>query len=121
MAAAPDVPLGTQTIVGARPMMTFAGRGNAAATVTTVASVPSIVWVGSSMSDLTRLWQLRAARAAEGGACRRLLQAPFAGAVEDAWADPEPHYGHYSLHVSLAAIFARDVGQTNPLLTGGLA
>ena len=61
----------------------------------------------------------RCARA-EGGACRRLLQAPFAGAVEDAWADPEPHYGHYSLHVSLAAIFARDVEQTNPLLTGGL-
>ena len=41
----------------------------------------------------------RCARA-EGGR----LPAPFAGAVEGARAGPEPHYGHYSLHVSLVAI-----------------
>eukprot|EP01045_Picozoa_sp_COSAG04_P026366 COSAG04_NODE_3646_length_2641_cov_1.857986_4_plen_62_part_01 len=39
----------------------------------------------------------RCARA-EGGR----LPAPFAGAVEGARAGPEPKYGHYSLHVSLA-------------------
>ena len=57
-----------------------------------------------------------ALRARRGGR----LPAPFAGAVEGARAGLEPHYGHYSLHVSLVAIFARDVEQTNPLLTGGL-
>ena len=46
-----------------------------------------------------------ALRARRGGR----LPAPFAGAVEGARAGLEPHYGHYSLHVSLAAIFARDV------------